>query len=127
MTSETRLVFNQSPKGWRFWREFISPQSPPPGMALMAYTADARNQFVRRWAVWPHPTVIDGVEEMPADVGQKIAPESIKLNCSTTLAQGRTITSRPRRLVSRWEDWHHSRPVIYEASSLWQRIKRALR
>jgi hypothetical protein len=125
MTEETRLVFLQSPNGWGYWREFTD--APPAGMALVAYTVDANNQYVRRWAVWSHPTAIDGVEEWPADAGKKVAPESIKPNKKSAPATGRPLHTRPARLIERWAEWHHARPVIVEAGSLWQRIKRVVR
>lgn len=127
MTEETRLVLLHLPRGWQFWREFHSPNAPPDAMALMAYTVDANNNYVRRWGIWPHPTAIDGVEDMPADVGQKVAPESIVLNRPTMLATGRVIDSKPKRLIEYWTDYHNTRPIVYEAASLWQRILRALR
>ncbi len=125
LSTERKLVFNFPVKGLRYLREGV----PPEGAALIGYTVDAENYFVRQWWLWPMNAWIDGVESPFPQVECKLVqPATIKLNVSAFIfhPDSTRLPVKTKRLAERWTEWHNSRPHVVHYESWLETIKRIL-
>ena len=126
LTTERKLVWNFPVRGLRYLRE----GQPPEGAALVAYTTDSENYFVRQWWLWPFPgSHVDGVESpLPQPACRLVNPATIALGVSAYnfIPDNARLPAKPTRLAERWTDYHNSRPRVVHFESLLQRLKRFL-